>query len=170
MLWIRRFLSVCHLALGMVLLLGVLSYIVLGVHGLPQLMMDAHGKNLPGTFLLVALVILLPEMAFGVWMLTLARWLWSGHRRLRNLLLVTHGFMLVIGVFAIKLGFDVIDAAEHSTAQGGGLLSPFAYFPFVIGVPVLVFAFCSIAVALWAVPRQATGTMMTNSVFRIFKK
>jgi hypothetical protein len=142
--------------LGLVLLLGVLSYIVLGIHGLPQLLRDAPKTHITGALLLVVMVILLPEIALGTWMLVLARWLWSGHRLLRNLLLVTHGFLLLLAAFIIKWGFDAIDAAERSIAQGGGLLSPFAYFPFVIGIPLLVFALCSIVVALWAVPRQQT--------------
>ena len=87
-------------------------------------------------------------------MLVLARWLWSGYRRLRTELLATHSFLLLLGLLAIKWGFDAIDAAERSTAQGGGLLSPFAFFPFLIGVPLLVFALCSISAALWEVPRQ----------------
>ena len=87
-------------------------------------------------------------------MLVLARWLWSGHRRLRTALLATDSFVLLLGSLAIKWGFDAIAAAERSTAKGGGLLSPVAFFPFLIGVPLLVLAVCSIAVALWVIPRD----------------
>jgi hypothetical protein len=152
-LWIRRCLALCHLALGLVLLLGVVSYTVVGIRGLPQLLMDVPRTDLLGSFLLVTTVILLPESALGAWMLILARWLWSGRRRLRIALLATHGFMLLLGSLAIAWGFHAIDAAERSTAQGGGLLSPAAFLPFLFGVPLLAFALCSIVVALWATPR-----------------
>jgi len=61
---------------------------------------------------------------------------------------------MLIGSLFIKWGFDAIAAAERSTARGGGLLSPAAFFPFLIGVPLLIFALCSIAAALWAIPRH----------------
>jgi hypothetical protein len=154
MLWIRRCLAVGHLALGLVLLLGLVSYPVLGLRDLPQLLTAARSIRLPGTFLLIAAVVLLCEMALGAWILVLAHWLWSGHRRLRTALLATHGFLLLLGSLAIKWGFDTIDAAERSTAHGGGLFSPLSFFPVLIGAPLLVFALCSLAVALWAVPRQ----------------
>ena len=44
-------------------------------------------------------------------------------------------------------------AAERSTARGGGLLSPSAFFPFFVGVALAAFALSSIAAALWVVPR-----------------
>ena len=154
MIWIRRCLAAAHLVVGVVLLLGFVSYAVLGVRGLPQLLTAAPGKHLPGTILLAVATVLLPELALGVAMLVLARWLWLGDRRLRTALLVTHGVVVVIGALFIKWGFDAVAAAERSTARGGGLLSPAAFFPFLIGVPLLIFALCSIAAAFWAIPRH----------------
>ena len=153
MIWIRRCLAAAHLVAGVVLLLGIVSYAVLGVRGLPQLLTAAPGKHLPGSILLAVATVLLPELALGVIMLVLARWLWLGDRRLRKALLVTHGIVLVIGALFIKWGFDAVVAAERSTARGGGLLSPSAFFPFVIGIPLLILALCSIAAALKVVPR-----------------
>ena len=151
--WIMRCLAVAHLACGLVLVLGVVSYAVLGIRGLPQLLASPQGGHLSGNILLVVAAFLLPEMALGAGMLLLARWLWYGNRRLRKALLVAHSVVLVIGALFIKWGFDAVAAAELSTARGGGLLSPSAIFPFFIGVPLLVFALCSIAVALKVVPR-----------------
>jgi len=148
-----RCLAVAHLACGLVLVLGVVSYAVLGIRGLPQSLASPQGGHLSGNILLVVTVFLLPEMALGAGMLLLARWLWYGNRRLRKALLVAHSVVLVIGALFIKWGFDAVAAAELSTARGGGLLSPSAIFPFFIGVPLLVFALCSIAVAIKVVPR-----------------
>jgi len=150
---ILRSLAVVHFACGIVLLIGVVSYTVLGVRGLPQLVSSAQGGRASGGTLLVVAAFLLPELALGAGMLVLARWLWSGDRRLRKALLVVHSVVLVIGALFIKWGFDAVAAAERSTARGGGLLSPSAIFPFFIGVPLLVFALCSIAIALKVVPR-----------------
>jgi hypothetical protein len=95
----------------------------------------------------------LPQAALGAWMLILARWLWTGHR-LRHALLVTHGFVLLLGSLYVGVGFYAVAAAERSTARGGGLLSPIAFLPFLHGVPLMIFALCSIAFALAAIPRH----------------
>lgn len=151
--WMLRCLAAAHLACGLVLVLGVVSYAVLGVRGLPQLLKSPQGSHLSGNILLVVTVFLLPEMALGAGMLLLARWLWYGNKRLRKALLVVHSVVLVIGALFIKWGFDAVAAAERSAARGGGLLSPSAFFPFLIGIPLLIFALCSIAAALKVVPR-----------------
>ena len=153
MLWIRRCAALGHLGLGLMVLISVLSYTALVVTGLPQLLRDAPRTNLSGILLSVTAFLILPSAALGAWMLVLARWLWSGNRRLRVALLVTHGFLLVLGLLGVDAGFRAIDAAERSAARGGGLLSPLAPLPFVFAVPLLAFALCSIAVALVAIPR-----------------
>ena len=100
--WILRCLAVAHLACGLVLVLGVVSYAVLGVRGLPQLRTSPHGIHLSGNSLLVVAVFLLPEMALGAGMLLLGRWLWSGDRRLRKALFLVHSIVLVIGALFVK--------------------------------------------------------------------
>jgi hypothetical protein len=113
-------------------------------------------KDVPRTNLLSSVLLLttlvLPPAAFGAWMLTLAGWIWSGHRRLRLALLVTHAFLLLLGMLAVHAGFRAIEAAERSTAAGGGLLSPLAFLPFCFAVPVFAFALFSIAMTLWVIP------------------
>ena len=91
-------------------------------------------------------------------MLVLARWLWSGDRRLRKALLAIHGIVLAIGAFFIKWGFEAVTAAERSTTQGGGLLSPSAFLLFFLGVPLLIFAVASITAALKLAPRPRVST------------
>ena len=152
MTWIRRCLAVIHLALGLIFVAGGVSYLVLGVFGLPQLLTTGSRTQAPGTLVLVAAVVLLPEMALGAAMLVLARWLWLGHPRLRAALLAIHAVVLLLGALFIKWGFDAVAAAERSTAGRGGLLSPAAFFPFAVGVPLVALALSSVAVAFWVVP------------------
>jgi hypothetical protein len=159
--WIRRCLAVIHLALGLIFVAGGVSYLVLGVFGLPQLLTTDSRTRAPGTLVLVTAVVLLPELALGAAMLVLARWLWLGHPRLRAALPAVHSVALLLGALFIKWGFDAVAAAERSTARGGGLLSPVAFFPFVVGVPLLVFALASIAAALWVVPRHEPDSRST---------
>ena len=56
--------------------------------------------------------------------------------------------LLVLGSLAVVIGIYSVEAAEISSARGGGLLSPYAYLPLLFGVPVLVLAVCSLVVAL----------------------
>jgi len=74
----------------------------------------------------------------GVWMMIVGRWIWSGHDRSRSVLLVTHGLLLVVGSVAVGIGVWATQAAEHSGANGGGLLGPVAVIPLLIAGPVLV--------------------------------
>jgi hypothetical protein len=99
-------------------------------------------------------------------MLVLTRWLWAGHRRLRLALLGTHGFVLLLGSLYIGIGFLAVAAAERSTARGGGLLSPIAYLPFVHGVPLTIFALCSIVFALALPPTINGGCRSGRSIIR----
>jgi hypothetical protein len=106
----------------------------------------------PGLFFLGPTLTFPLQTALGAWMLVLARWLWTGHQRLRRALLVTHGFLLLFGSFLVIVGFYAVAAAESSTGRGGGLLSPLAFLPFLCGVPLVIFALCSIVFALAAIP------------------
>ena len=137
MIWIRRCLAVCHLGLGSILLLGVAAYTTTVIIGFPRLLKDAPRTNILGSAVFVALIILLPETALGAWLLTLSRWLWSGHRSLRTALLLTHAFLLLLGLLGVMIGFQAMRAAEISTERGGGLLSPLAILPFLLATPLL---------------------------------
>ena len=118
---------------------------------LPHLSSGSIWTNLPGV-LLMAAVYALPFGSLGVWMIVLGRWAWTLRPRLRRALLITHGVMLVLGTSAVVTGVQAMRAAERSTASGGGIMSPLAALPVVFGIPIVVLALCSIAVALTAVP------------------
>ena len=82
----------------------------------------------------------------------LGRWAWTLRPRLHVALLITHGVLLVPGTAFLVGGVYAMRAAARSTASGGGILSPVAAFPLVIGIPIVVLALCSIATALTVVP------------------
>jgi len=75
---------------------------------------------------------------------------------------LTHGILLLVGFLSVITGIQSMRAAEISTAHGGGLLSPLAVVPLLLGVPVVLLAICSIAVGLLAIPRYQLGTGLIN--------
>jgi len=109
--------------------------------------------NLPATLMLVV-VYAGPLGMLGIWIVILGRWTWAGHERLHTALIVTHGLLLLPGLLAITLGVYTMRAAARSTAQGGGLLSPLAIIPLVIGIPVVVLALGAILSAITVVRKQ----------------
>jgi hypothetical protein len=152
---VQRWLALAHLGCGLLLLLGVAWAwaVVLGV--LPS-STGAHvlvALN-PGFAILGSLLASLPQLALGAWMLVLARWLWNGHARLRSALFVTHGLLLLIGSLFVVFGFLAVAAAERSTARGGGLMSPLAFLPFMYGLPLVLFALCSIMIGFARIPKH----------------
>ena len=149
--WVMRCLALVHFAWGL-LLLFVATYFGVGMlRILPRLSSGTVWANLPGVLLLAA-VYSLPLGLLGSWMIVLGRWAWTIRPSLRLALLITHGVLLLPGTLALVAGAYAMRAAERSTAGGGGLLSPLAALPLVLGVPVLVLALCSIAAALTVVP------------------
>mgnify|MGYP001382619551 CR=1 FL=1 len=148
--WIQRLLAMSHFGFGLTLLVGAVWFVaaLLGVRqsataGFWMVLLNLGFSSL-GPF------VILPQAALGLWLLVLARWLWAGHRRLLLALLVTNGFVLLLGVLLIRIGFNAVAAAERSAARGGGLLSPIAGLPVLHGVPLAIFALSSIVLALAA--------------------
>jgi len=117
--------------------------------------------NLPSVMLWAAMSAL-PLAAFGVWMAMLGRTLWSPGARLRTTLLWSHGILLVLGALAVYVGIHSVKAAELSSARGGGLLGPIAYIPLLFGLPVVVLAVCTLAVALLVLPQYRTGGVLPD--------
>ena len=150
---VQRWLALAHLGCGLLLLLGVAwaGAVALGVPPSSTVFYVLAVLN-PGFAILGPLLASLPQSALGVWMLVLARWLWNGHARLRRALFVTHGLLLLVGSLFIVFGFLAVAAAQRSTARGGGLMSPLAYLPFLYGLPLVVFALCSIMIAFARIP------------------
>lgn len=147
MLWIRRCLALAHFVWGGLLLLCGIFFGVSMLRILPHLSSGSVWTNLPGV-MLVAAIYALPPGSLGFWMLVLGRWTWTARQRLRLALLITHGLLLMLGTLAVVGGVHAMQAAERSTASGGGIMSPLAALPLLFGIPVLVLALCAIAVAL----------------------
>ena len=153
-LWIQRFLAVGHFGFGLALLVGAvggIAWFTAALSGLRPSGTAGYWLLLlnPG-FSLLGPLFMLPQAALGLWMLLLARRLWAGHGRRMLALLVTDGFVLLLGLLLISVGFDAVAAAERSSARGGGLLSPIAGLPILHGVPLTIFGLASIVLALAA--------------------
>lgn len=151
---VQRWLALAHFGCGFLLLLGIAwaGAVVLGV--LPR-STGAHVLVLLNLgFAILGPLFSLPQSALGVWMLVLARWLWNGHAHVRSALFVTHGLLLLVGSLFVVLGFLAVAAAERSTSRGGGLMSPLAILPFLYGLPLVLFALCSIVIAFARIPKH----------------
>ena len=142
-----RCLAVAHFAWGLVLVVIATCLGIGMLRVLPHLSSGTVWTNLPGV-LLMAAVYALPAGSLGLWMIVLGRWAWSLRPCLRLALLITHGVLLLPGTLAVVVGVYALRAAERSTAGGGGLLSPLAAVPLILGVPVLILALGSIVAAL----------------------
>ena len=150
---IRRLLAVGHFGWAAVLLSAAALITISMLRTVPHISTGTVWRNL-GMALMFAAGTTLPMGALGAWMVILGRQLWSGQVGGRRALLATHGFLLVIGSFAVIVGIQGMHAAERSAAQGGGLLGPVAVIPLLFGVPMVVLALGSIAVALAAMPQD----------------
>ena len=97
----------------------------------------------------------LPFVLLGGWILILGRRTWNGAQPVRKVLLVTHGILFVIGSLSVVMGIYAIRDAEASIARGGGLLSPIAWVPLILGFLLVALALPSIIIALTAAPKTA---------------
>ncbi len=119
--------------------------------------------NIPAALSFGAMHASLPAV-LGAWMFILGRRLWSPGERLLTTLLWTHGVLFVLGALAVYMGIHSVEAMELSTARGGGLLGPLAYFPLLFGIPLVVLAFFSLFVALLVFPRYSPGQVLPSDV------
>jgi hypothetical protein len=151
--WMTRCLGLGHYAWGTVLLLLAAWLVTSVFRTLPYMSNGSILSRLP-TVLLLAVVYAGPLGLLGTWIVVLGHWVLTGHTRLRTALLVTHGLLMLPGLFASILGVHAMRAASRSAAQGGGLLSPVAVIPLAIGAPVVILALSSIVLALTVLPKQ----------------
>ena len=151
--WLARALSLGHYAWGTLLLLLAGWIVISAFRVLPYMSSGTILSNLP-TAMIWALTHAGPFGVLGSWMLVLGRRIWNGHGRVRKALLATHGLLLVPGFLAVIIGIYGLRATERSMAKGGGLLSPYAAVPLVIGVPVVALAVLSIFLALTAYAKE----------------
>lgn len=151
--WILRVLALCHFAWSGVLLLAAGWIALSTLLVLPHMSTGTIWTNLPLVMMGTMMYALLPA-SLGIWMGILGRGLWSPGTRLRTRLLWTHGVLLLCGSLAVVGGIQAVEAANLSSARGGGLLSPYAWVPVLFGVPVVVLASCTLSIALAAFPEH----------------
>lgn len=156
-MWILKFLSMCHFGWGVVLLLVAVWPIVGQVITLKYLHMTS-GKilsHLPASFI-VAAMSAFPFVFLGVWMIFLSRRMWTSHFRLRTTILWTHSILFIFGSIAMIAGLQMIKASELSSSLGGGIMSPVAWIPLLLSIPVVMLASFSLPVAWLALPAEKT--------------
>lgn len=149
MRWLMRGLAVWHIVWGLLLVLCA-SYVTWTALAH---MLTGKASNIVAMLFLVGQYAA-PLALLGAWMLALAHRIWVGKRSVRTALLVTHGILLVLGIPSIMIGVHAVRAAEISTARGGGLLSPLAWLPLILGIFIAALALPSVVLALTA-PRSA---------------
>jgi hypothetical protein len=165
MIWVIRCLALAHFAWGLLLVLVAIYFGVGILRTVPHLSSGTLWTNLPGVLLLAA-AYTVPLAALGCWIIMLGGWAWTLRPRLHLALLITHGVLLIPGTASVVGGVYAMRAAARSTASGGGILSPVAAFPLVIGVPIVMLALCSIATALFMAlrlpSRKENGSMTSR--------
>ena len=164
MLWLLRFLALGHFAWSGVLLLIAGWSALSPFLALSYVSTGSNWSRLP-VALEMATMHALPLAVLGVWMSILGRRLWMPGPQLRTTLLWTHGILLVLGSLVVVIGVYSVEAAEISSARGGGLLSPYAYLPLLFGVPVLVLAICSLVVALVGLHPYRPGSVLPEDAY-----
>lgn len=138
-----RLLALVHAAAGLVaLFFGIITGGLLAGGGW---LAPPGGAGL--SWLLVAALQLLLPLAWAAWMLFLALRLWRPTPSLANLLRWTHVVVLLLGVLHVVFGYHAMRAAEKSAAAGGGLLSPVAFFPVLVGTALVLLAGLSLVAA-----------------------
>ena len=165
MIWILRFLSLCHVGWGSAYLAaaGWILYSVLRI--LPHMSSGTIWTNLPAALGMGATYASVPAV-LGGWLFILGLRLWSPREHLRTTLLWTHGILFALGALAVYSGIHSVEAMERSTARGGGLLGPLAYVPLLFGIPLVILAFLSLFVALLVLPRYQPGHVLPGDVSR----
>jgi hypothetical protein len=138
-----RSLAVAYCIVGIVpLLFGVLmGGLLAGGHW----WMPAAGVT-SSWLVLIATQLLMPA-AWGIWLISLAVRVWHPKPQHSRPLTWTGVLLLALGGLNCSWGYHAMQAAERSSSSGGGLLSPVALLPLVIGVPLVVIALLSVLAA-----------------------
>ena len=146
-----RFVALCHFLWGLMVLTAAAWFVVSSLRVLPHMSTGSVYTNVPAV-MLVAASAAGPPAALGVWMLVLGRMAWIRARSVRSALLWTHGVLLLVGLVVCAAGFVALKAAALSAERGGGILGSIAALPLLVGVPMVLLALCSIAVAVGVRP------------------
>jgi hypothetical protein len=151
--WPIRCLALFHFAWGIVLIALATWCVIAALMVLPHMSSGTIWSNLPMSLSIAAWQSFLPG-TLGTWMMIIGYRAWKLHAGLRKTLLTSHGILLGPGLFATIVGVFAVRAAEISSSRGGGLLSPIAFVPLAIGVPMIVLAAVSVVMALVVVPKH----------------
>jgi hypothetical protein len=142
-----------HFAWGIVLIALATWCVIAALMVLPHMSSGTIWSNLPMSLSIAAWQSFLPGM-LGTWMMMIGYRAWKLHAGLRKTLLTSHAILLGPGLLATIVGVFAVRAAEISSSRGGGLLSPIAFVPLAIGVPMMVLAAVSVVMALVVVPKR----------------
>lgn len=141
-----RTIALLHALWGLLLVALGAWFVISAVRVLPYMTSGSIYTNLPAAAF-VATTTGGPLVAMGVWMLVLCRVTWTRATGMRSALLWTHGLLLPLGLLASGVGLAAMRSAAVSAERGGGLLGPIAVLPLAIGVPIVLLAAASIALA-----------------------
>ena len=101
---------------------------------------------LPSTLFVgfVSVPVILPGL---IWLAIPGNRLWSQKIQFRGVFRYTHIVLALFGVLLITMGLDAIGHAQQSAEAGGGLLSPVAYIPIMMGIPAGLLSIASLYVS-----------------------
>ena len=150
MLWIFRSLALCHFAWAAVLL-SLAGWFVAAQMLALRHVSSGTWANIPW-LLLASVVSTLPFTGLAAGLIILGRRIWSPGPRLRTTLFRAHGLLLLLGTVATAVGILAVDAAEQSSARGGGIMSPLAWVPLLYGIPTVILSAVCLSAAWLALP------------------
>ena len=89
---------------------------------------------LPSTLFVgfVSVPVVLPGL---IWLAILGNRLWLQKIQFHGAFRYTHILLALFAALLIAVGIDAISHARQSAEAGGGLLSPVAYIPIMMGIP-----------------------------------
>lgn len=101
---------------------------------------------LPSTMFVgfVSVPVILPGL---IWLVILGNRLWLQKIQFRGAFRHTHIVLALFAALLIAVGLDAIGHAQQSTEAGGGLLSPVAYIPIMMGIPAGLLSIASLYVS-----------------------
>ena len=101
---------------------------------------------LPSTMFVgfVSVPVVLPGL---IWLAILGIRLWLQKIQFRGAFRYTHIALALFAALLIAMGLDAISHAQQSAEAGGGLLSPVAYIPIVMGIPAGLLSIASLYVS-----------------------
>lgn len=143
---ILRALAILHFtcALALFLAAGWMTFAALST--VPHMVTGTIWTNVPVAVALAFAYSIAP-VTLGLRLSVLGRELWWPEPSLRDALVRAHRVCLVIGVIAILVGIQSVEASNRSTARGGGLLSALAWIPLFFGAPMVMLASLSLTAA-----------------------